>query len=104
MRDVRCLAQFPYVLVRVACDFCPNRRGTYRLARLAEKFGADTPLEAVLERIAFDCPYPPPYKARGNQYQPKCHAHFTDLIQTHPKPPDLPPGALPLRVIDGGKS
>ena len=104
MRRVGCLAQYPYVVVRVACDFCPERRGEYRLARLAEKFGADTPLELVLERIAFDCPYPAPHKAKGNQYHPRCHAYFPDLARPSPCPPDLPAGMIPLRIVRGGKA
>jgi hypothetical protein len=40
MRGVECLSDFPWVTVRVECPLCPHRRGTYRLARLAEKFGA----------------------------------------------------------------
>ncbi|WP_244424845.1 hypothetical protein [Methylobacterium nodulans] len=51
----------------MACGICASRRGSYRLARLAETFGADTPLERVLEGIVADCSYPPPDKVRGNQ-------------------------------------
>ena len=98
-----CLAQYPYVVVRVACNLCPQRKGAYRLARLAEKLGAETPLHLVLERIAFDCPYPAPHRARGNQYHPRCHARFVDL-DGPVTPPDLPPGMNQLRVIVGGKS
>ena len=47
--------------------------------------------QRVLEGIAHDCPYPPPDKVRGNQYVPRCHAYFPDLIDA-PRPPDLPPG------------
>lgn len=101
-RCVSCLAEYPFVVVRVACALCARRRGSYRLARLAEKFGANTPIEDVLERIAFDCPYPPPHKARGNQYVPKCHAYFPDLQR--PVPPDLPPGMMRPRLIQGGKA
>ncbi|WP_043748487.1 hypothetical protein [Methylobacterium nodulans] len=100
---VTCPAQYPFVIVRVACGVCVSRRGSYRLARLAEKFGADTPLERVLEGIAHDCPYPPPDKVRGNQYVPRCHAYFPDLIDA-PRPPDLPPGLAVLKVVQGGKS
>ena len=102
MRRVTCLAQYPYVVVRVACAMCPNRQGSYRLARLAEKFGAEMPLHLVLEKIAFDCPYPPPHKARGNQYHPRCHARFPDL-EGNPLPPDLPPALVRLRLVKGGK-
>ncbi|MGY2053200.1 hypothetical protein [Methylobacterium sp. JK268] len=102
-RRVTCLAEYPFVIVRVACGICASRQGSYRLARLAEKYGADTPLERVLEGIAHDCSYPPPDKVRGNQYHPRCHAYFPDLTGP-PKPPDLPPVLGGLRVVRGGKS
>ncbi|MCP1557223.1 UNVERIFIED_ORG: hypothetical protein M2438_001297 [Methylobacterium sp. SuP10 SLI 274] len=35
--DVPCLAAYPYVVVRVARPHCPNRTGSYRLARLATR-------------------------------------------------------------------
>ncbi len=100
---VRCLAQYPFVIVRVACGMCEHRQGSYRLARLAQRFGADTPLERVLEGIAHDCPYPPPDKVQGNQYHPRCHAYFPDLTGA-PRPPDLPPGLAKLTVLRGGKA
>ena len=43
--DVPCLAAYPYVIVRVACSHCPNRTGSYRLARLAARLGPETSLE-----------------------------------------------------------
>lgn len=45
------LLTYPYVRVRIACDYC-NRKGGYRLARLAEKFGANIPLYELLKRLA----------------------------------------------------
>ena len=102
MLRVRCLAEYPYIVVRIACAMCPARQGAYRLARLAEKFGADTAIEDVLARIAFDCPYPPPHKARGNQYHPRCHVRLPDL-EGNPPPPNLPPALMALRVVKGGK-
>ena len=50
------LCDFLWVIVRVDCPLCPHRKGQYRLARLAEKFGADIQLCDLLDRIAFDCP------------------------------------------------
>ena len=35
--DIPCLAAYPYVIVRLACSHCPNRTGSYRLARLAAR-------------------------------------------------------------------
>ena len=39
----RRLVAFPYVRVRIACELC-KRSGSYRLARLATKYGAEIPL------------------------------------------------------------
>lgn len=102
--EVASLAEFPYVVVRVACTFCPKRNGSYRLARLAAKFGPETPLAEVLERIAFDCPYRGNEHRRKNKYVPQCHARFLDLDGPTPPPPDLPPTVTKLRVVQGGKA
>src|SRR5262245_9992485 len=68
------LATFPYVVVRIACRNC-NRCGSYRLARLAERYGADTTLEAFLIRITADC-----YLASNRTGRPGCRAaYFPDL-------------------------
>jgi hypothetical protein len=45
----------PFVVVRFACHDCP-RLGRYRLAVLAERFGADALLSDVLEAISAACP------------------------------------------------
>ena len=50
------LSDFPWVIVRIDCPLCPRRKGQYRLARLAEKYGADVQLCDLLDRIALDCP------------------------------------------------
>lgn len=103
-----CLAQFPYVVVRVACGMCPNRQGAYRLARLAVKYGSETPLDEVLARISADCPYQRGPRRPGDrepgQYVPRCHAFFPDLDQPVQPPPDLPPALMRLRLVQGGKS
>lgn len=97
------LAAYPYVVVRVACTMCPHRTGSYRLARLAARFGPETPLEEVLRQLALDCPHQGrPGMRRGNKYVPRCHAHFPDLERVS-TPPDLPPGLMGLRVIQGGR-
>lgn len=100
------LSSFPWVVVRIGCARC-NRRGSYRLARLAAKFGPDAPMDHVLEKMTLDCP------AKGDSRTKRrdehiCHARFVDLDHPTP-PPDLPPalGQLvyrPLRVVVGGKS
>jgi hypothetical protein len=53
---VRRLVDFPYVLVRLRCDAC-KRAGSYRLARLAVKFGAEILLDDLLVRLSADCPW-----------------------------------------------
>ncbi len=70
------LSDYPYVIVRFSCIFCPTRRGVYRLARLAERFGAEASLDLVRETISANCPR---RRTRGNQYVPRCHAWFTDI-------------------------
>lgn len=71
------LVEYPVVVVNVACALCP-RRGRYRLARLAERYGANALLVDVLRTIAGGC---------GG----RCGARFEDL----PEPPSLPPPLPP---------
>jgi hypothetical protein len=98
------LSYFPWVIVRVDCPLCPHRRGLYRLARLAEKFGADIQLCDLLDRIALDCPRKSlPWERPAGQYDPHCKAQFTDLEATSRPPLDLPPSMRQLTVIQGGK-
>lgn len=90
------LIDFPYVRVRLACSLC-HRRGSYRLARLADKYGAYIEMRDLLAYLAGDC------KHWGHPHHPirlGCGAHFCDLGSG--RPPDLPPGAVPLRVVKGG--
>jgi hypothetical protein len=61
---VRRLVHFPYVLVRLRCDAC-KRAGSYRLARLAVKYGA----EILLDDLEF-------VKARSNT---KPHLNLPDI-------------------------
>jgi hypothetical protein len=83
---------------------CPYRKGQYRLARLAEKLGADIQLCDLIDQIAFDCPRKPlPWERPPNQFDPKCKARFTDLEATSRPPPDLPPLMRRLTVNRGRK-
>jgi hypothetical protein len=91
--QVRRLADFPYVLVRLRCDAC-KRAGSYRLARLAVKFGAEILLDDLLVRLSADCPWRD--EPRGT-----CGARFADLPPR--RPPDLPPAMLRFRIVNGGK-
>lgn len=87
---------YPYVIVRFACRDCP-RLGRYRLAVLAEKFGADALMVDVLEAVAAGC-------LRNKERHPgrRCQSYLPDLLD--PKPPDLPnTTSRRLRLIAGGK-
>jgi len=89
---------YPFVVVRFACRDCP-RIGRYRLAVLAERFGAEADLATVLEAISASCP-------RQLESHPgrRCRAYYPDLPP--PQPPDLPADLRPqrLRLIVGGRS
>jgi hypothetical protein len=98
------LSDFPWVIVRIDCPLCPHRKGHYRLARLAEKFGADIQLCDLIDQIAFDCPRKfLPWERSPSQYDPRCKARLTDFHATSRPPPDLPPMLRRLTVIQGGK-
>jgi hypothetical protein len=87
------LASFPYVVVRVRCAAC-GRQGSYRLARLAAKYGADIAMPDLLAQLAGDCKY-------WDQRKPgalHCQARFADLDPPR-RPPDLP--AARLRLVKG---
>ena len=74
--------RYPLVSVRIACRNC-KRRGSYRLARLAERYGADTTLEDLLIKVTADCNL-----ASNRTGRPGCRAaYFPD---TRPVEPDLP--------------
>jgi hypothetical protein len=98
------LSDFPWVVVRIDCPLCPQMRGQYRLARLAEKYGADVQLCDLLNRLALDCRRKSlPGERSPDQYDHKCKARFTDLEATSRPPPDLPPMLRKLMLIQGGK-
>jgi hypothetical protein len=44
------LRDYPYIVLRIACRECP-RMGRYRLAVLAERFGADAETDDVVESV-----------------------------------------------------
>lgn len=89
------LRDYPFVVVRFACRDCP-RIGRYRLAVLAERFGADADMRDVLEAISASC-------ARSRERHPgrRCEAYYPDLVS--PPPPDLPSTGRRLRLVVGGK-
>jgi hypothetical protein len=89
------LLNYPYVVVRIACDAC-GRAGRYRLARLAEKYGAQTELETLLACLAADCKH----FGHSHPYRFRCRVRFCDLDPPR-RPSDLP--RVGLRVVPGGK-
>jgi hypothetical protein len=74
------LAGYPFASLRIVCFKC-RRQGVYRTARLAERFGADCPLEYLREHLAGGCPdfY------RVSAGTPVCGAHFPDLAKSNPR-------------------
>jgi hypothetical protein len=52
--DRECLAHCPFVVVQIGCRVC-SRRGSYRLARLAAKFGPEISLRDLTDRFSYDC-------------------------------------------------
>jgi hypothetical protein len=62
MDDRDRLALYPYVVGRIRCRV-GSRAGTYRLARLAAKFGPEIGLRDLLDRFSYDCPW------RGGAWQ-----------------------------------
>ncbi|WP_417582852.1 hypothetical protein [Pelagibacterium sp.] len=94
------IVDYPWVVVRVQCNLC-RRSGQYRLARLAEKYGADTSLAHMLSLLSADCPWTTD-RRKPQKYRKPCGIHLPD-IERDPTPPDLPPALGGLQLIDGGK-
>ena len=91
------LSSYPYVVVRIACRRC-TRKGSYRLARLAAKYGAEIPMMELLAHLAGDCAI---WDTR-HPGAPRCGAYFVDLDFPAP-PPDRPTeGMRRLRLVKGG--
>ncbi len=93
------LSDFPWIIVNIDSKLCP-RKGRYRLARLAARCGPEAELDAVLEALAIDCGYMQPGD-KVRKYVARCWIRFTDLDGRSPRPPDLPPAAMRLRVVGG---
>jgi hypothetical protein len=94
MDDRDRLAFYPFVVVRIACRVC-SRSGSYRLARLAAKFGPEITLRALTDRFSYDCLWRA--EARSKAAKSACGVNLPALA--NPRPPDLPPGLLKLRLI-----
>ena len=93
------LVTYPYVMVRVGCTRC-HRKGAYRLARLAERYGADIDMMRLLTMLSADCAFRQPGKRFAGNFE-VCGACYPDLRR--PTPPDMPPAMGKLRVVEGGK-
>jgi hypothetical protein len=90
------LSSYPYVVVRIGCRRC-TRKGAYRLARLAAKYGAEIPMLELLAHLAGDCAI---WRTR-HPGAPRCGAYFIDL-EFPAQPPDRPTeGARRLRLVKG---
>jgi hypothetical protein len=88
---------YPYVVVRIGCRRC-TRKGSYRLARLAAKYGAEIPMIELLAHLAGDCAI---WDTR-HRGAPRCGAYFVDLEFPAP-PPDRPTeGIRRLRLVKSG--
>ncbi|MGI4765125.1 MAG: hypothetical protein ACRYGP_08690 [Janthinobacterium lividum] len=87
MAAPRCLVDWPQVLVDVECSLC-RRQGRYRLARLAERFGAAVPLTRLLELIAADCTLMKPGE-KPRHYEARCGIRYV-VPPAGPVPADAP--------------
>ncbi len=76
------LSSYPYVVVRIACSKFP-RQGAYKLARLADRYGAETEMVRLLQQLAGDCKL----SVCRRPGIDVCGAFFPDIN------PQLPPGA-----------
>ncbi len=95
------LSAYPYVVVRIRCRNCP-RAGSYKLARLAEKFGAEIEIAELVMKLSADCPNRSIKRHKGEH--PRCGAHLPDVAGLpEPEPPPAVPPAPALRVVGGGR-
>jgi hypothetical protein len=91
-----CLAHYPFVVVRIRCRVC-CRNGSYRLARIAAKYGPEITLRDLLDRFSYDCLGRA--EARSKKGKSACGVYLPDL--EHKRPPDMPPGMMKLRLVKG---
>lgn len=85
MRIPKTLSDYPWVIVNLSCKLCA-RRGRYRLARLAARYGSEQTLDGLLADLAHGCPY---WRSNPRKYDPRCGARFEDLDRLRPE--DMPP-------------
>jgi hypothetical protein len=92
--DCDCLAHYPFVVVGIASR-AYSRRGSYRLARLAAKFGPEITPHDLVEKFSHDCLWRA--EARTQAGKSSCGVYLPDLEQ--PRPPDAPPGLVKLQLV-----
>ena len=93
MDDRDRLAFYPFAMVGLPAD---SARGgaSYRLARLAAKFGPEISLRDLTDRFSYDCLWRT--EARSKKGKSACGVYLPDL--EHKRPPDLPPGMVKTGV------
>jgi len=69
--------------------------GVLRRRRGRHKFGPEIGLRDLLDRFSYDCLWRA--EARGKRGVSACGVYLPDLEQ--PRPPDLPPGLMRLRLV-----
>jgi hypothetical protein len=92
-----CLAHYPFVEVRIRCQVCAR---SYRLARIAAKYGAEITLRDLLDRFSYDCLWRT--QSRTKRGRTDCGVYLPDLEYT--RPPDVPPGMVKLRLVKKAES
>ena len=84
---------YPYVKLRVSCE-CGYRQA-YRVARLAEHFGADVRLDSLLHLLKLGrCPA---WGSDGVFCELRCKLAYTDIGSGNP--PDVPPAATRPKLL-----
>jgi hypothetical protein len=74
-----CLAHYSFVVTRIACRVC-SRGGSYRLARLAAKYGPEITLRDLTDRFSNDCLWRA--EARSKKGKSACGVYLPDLEAT----------------------
>lgn len=97
MAGPRFLVDWPWVVVDIECSLCP-RQGRYRLARLAERYGAAMALDLLLEAVAADCTLMRQGE-KPRQYEARCGIRYV-VPPAGPAPAEAPAraGAPKLRA------
>lgn len=96
------LSSYPLGRVRIACETC-KRRGSWSVARLAERHGAEIDLLDLLRLLTATCRWQRrPGDPAPRQYEVRCLARFPDL-DDDPEPPRPAVSGVPRLRVVGGK-